>query len=35
VLQVIYSFEHGALPIYVGPRTDVYIEAPAASVASR
>lgn len=35
VLQVIYSFERGKLPIYIGQRMDVYIEAPAASVASR
>ncbi|HEY4170076.1 MAG TPA: efflux RND transporter periplasmic adaptor subunit [Reyranella sp.] len=35
VLQVIYSFERGTLPIYVGQRMDVYVEAPAASVASR
>jgi HlyD family secretion protein len=27
VLQVIYSFEHGNLPIYVGQQMDVYIEA--------
>jgi len=27
VLQVIYSFERGALPIYVGQQLDVYIDA--------
>jgi HlyD family secretion protein len=27
VLQVIYSFERGALPIYVGQQMDVYIDA--------
>jgi HlyD family secretion protein len=27
VLQVIYSFEHGNLPIYVGQQMDVYIDA--------
>jgi HlyD family secretion protein len=26
VLQVIYSFEHGALPVYVGQQVDVFIE---------
>jgi hypothetical protein len=28
VLQVIYSFYKGALPIYVGQQMDVFIEAP-------
>jgi HlyD family secretion protein len=28
VLQVIYSFDRGKLPIYVGQQMDVYIEAP-------
>lgn len=28
VLQVIYSFDHGALPIYIGQRMNVFIEAP-------
>jgi len=28
VLQVIYSFERSALPVYVGQQLDVYIEAP-------
>jgi multidrug efflux pump subunit AcrA (membrane-fusion protein) len=28
VLQVIYSFERGALPVYVGQQLDVFIEAP-------
>jgi HlyD family secretion protein len=30
VLQVIYSFDPAALPVYVGQQMDVYIEAPAA-----
>lgn len=30
VLQVIYSFERSALPVYVGQQMDVYIQAPAA-----
>jgi RND family efflux transporter MFP subunit len=29
VLQVIYSFDHAALPVYVGQRLNVYIQAPA------
>ncbi|MDE2365260.1 MAG: biotin/lipoyl-binding protein [Hyphomicrobiales bacterium] len=28
VLQVIYSFDHGDLPLYVGQRMNVFIEAP-------
>ena len=28
VLQVIYSFDHAALPVYVGQQMDVYIESP-------
>jgi len=28
VLQVIYSFDRGALPVYVGQQMDVFIEAP-------
>ena len=28
VLQVIYSFDHAALPVYVGQRMNVYIKAP-------
>jgi HlyD family secretion protein len=28
VLQVIYSFDEGALPVYVGQQMDVFIEAP-------
>src|SRR4029434_10219603 len=28
VLQVIYSFDRGELPVYVGQQMDVYIEAP-------
>jgi HlyD family secretion protein len=31
VLQVIYSFERGSLPIYVGQQMDVYIDASPAS----
>jgi len=31
VLQVIYSFDRGQLPIYVGQQMDVFIEAPEAS----
>jgi RND family efflux transporter MFP subunit len=33
VLQVIYSFEHAALPVYIGQQMDVYIEAPPARTA--
>jgi RND family efflux transporter MFP subunit len=29
VLQVIYSFDHGALPVYIGQRMNVFIQAPA------
>lgn len=29
VLQVIYSFEHATLPVYIGQRMNVYIQAPA------
>lgn len=28
VLQVIYSFERGGMPLYVGQQMDVYVEAP-------
>ncbi len=28
VLQVIYSFDHGNLPVYIGQRMDVFIQAP-------
>jgi hypothetical protein len=28
VLQVIYAFEPGDLPVYVGQQMDVYIDAP-------
>jgi HlyD family secretion protein len=31
VLQVIYSFEHGSLPVYVGQQMDVFIEVAAAN----
>jgi HlyD family secretion protein len=31
VLQVIYSFERGELPIYIGQRMNVHIEGPAAT----
>jgi len=34
VLQVIYSFDRGQLPIYVGQQMDVFIEAPDASTVS-
>ena len=34
VLQVIYSFDRGQLPIYVGQQMDVFIEAPDASPVS-
>ncbi len=29
VLQVIYGFEHGTLPVYIGQRMNVFIQAPA------
>jgi multidrug efflux pump subunit AcrA (membrane-fusion protein) len=32
VLQVLYSFNRGALPVYVGQQMDVFIEAPPARV---
>ena len=28
VMQLLYSFERGALPVYVGQQMDVFIEAP-------
>lgn len=28
VLQVIYSFDHGSLPVYIGQRMNVFIKAP-------
>ena len=28
VMQVVYSFEHGALPVYLGQQMDLFIEAP-------
>lgn len=31
VLQVIYSFDRGALPVYVGQQMDVFIQAPPAA----
>jgi RND family efflux transporter MFP subunit len=34
VLQVIYSFDRGELPVYVGQQMDVFIEAPEASKVS-
>jgi RND family efflux transporter MFP subunit len=34
VLQVIYGFERGELPIYVGQQMDIFIEAPDASTAA-
>ena len=33
VLQVIYSFDHGALPVYIGQRMNVFIQAPAVPAA--
>jgi hypothetical protein len=30
VLQVIYSFERGTLPVYLGQQMDAFIEVPAA-----
>jgi RND family efflux transporter MFP subunit len=33
VLQVIYSFDEGALPVYVGQQMDVFIEAPTVAAA--
>jgi multidrug resistance efflux pump len=32
VLQVLYAFDRGSLPVYVGQQMDVFIEAPPASV---
>ena len=34
VLQVIYSFKRGNLPIYVGQQMDVYIDSPAHALAA-
>lgn len=34
VLQAIYSFEHAALPIFVGQQLDVFIQAPASNSAT-
>jgi len=31
VLEVIYSFERADLPIYIGQRMNVYIQAPSAA----
>ena len=31
VLQVLYAFDGGKLPIYVGQQMDVFIDAPPAS----
>src|SRR5439155_19530690 len=28
VLQILYSFDRGALPVYVGQQLDVFIDAP-------
>ena len=33
VLQVLYSFDRGKLPIYVGQQMDVFIDAPPVSAA--
>lgn len=35
VLQVIYSFDHAALPVYIGQRMNVFIEAPAVPTANK
>jgi multidrug efflux pump subunit AcrA (membrane-fusion protein) len=35
VLQVLYAFEPGALPVYVGQQMDVYIEAPSSEGEAR
>lgn len=35
VLQVIYSFERGSLPVYVGQRMNVFIKAPPAPTGSK
>ena len=35
VLQVLYAFRRGALPVYVGQQMDVFIEAPAVDGAAR
>jgi len=35
VLQVLYSFARGQLPVYVGQQMDVFIEAPAVAPATR
>jgi multidrug efflux pump subunit AcrA (membrane-fusion protein) len=34
VLQVIYSFDHAALPVYIGQQMEVFIQAPPAAEAS-
>jgi HlyD family secretion protein len=34
VLQVVYSFDPGSLPVYVGQLTDVFIEAPPVSAST-
>jgi hypothetical protein len=31
VLQILYGFDRGSLPIYVGQQMDVFIDAPPAS----
>jgi multidrug resistance efflux pump len=33
-LQVIYSFDHGVLPVYIGQQVDVYTETPPLDVAN-
>ncbi len=35
VLQVIYSFDHAALPVYIGQRMNVYIQAPAVPLSEK
>ncbi len=32
VLQVIYGFDHGSWPVYVGQEMDVYIDAPSSGM---
>ena len=35
VLQVVYSFERGSLPVYLGQQMDAYIQAPAVGADGR
>jgi hypothetical protein len=34
-LQVIYSFDHGTLPVYIGQRMNVFIQAPAVPLSEK